>query len=165
MHRELRSPRRAMRRRGAGVLIQDGHPLRHQSIRGNGWISQVPAETLAAAPMLLRPRKNRAELALSLRPVRPRVRERPWLLQLDFRGSIAWLDDLLSTLRTGRLPRRHARLASGCAVTLCRVGLAPTGSPMKGFSYVSESHIILLSRACLAQSRFLPPPSRIRCKC
>jgi hypothetical protein len=29
--------------------------------------------------------------------------------------------------------RRHARLASGCAATLCRVGLAPTGSPSERF--------------------------------
>jgi len=61
--------------------------------------------------MLLRPRKNRTELALALRPARPRLRERPWLLRLDFRGSIAWLGDSLSTLRRGGCPtRRKTRL-------------------------------------------------------
>jgi hypothetical protein len=41
---------------------------------------------------------------LHVPPTRPRIRERPRLLQLDFRGSIAWLDDWLSTLRRGGFP-------------------------------------------------------------
>ena len=124
-------------------------------IRGNGWTSQVPAETLAAAHMLLRPRKNRTQLALTLRPTRPRVRERPWLLQLDFRGSIAWLDDSLSTLRTGTFPPGTQDSLPAAWLRSAGRGLHPLGLLKKGFSYVSESHIILLSRACLAQSRFL----------
>ena len=102
--------------RGRGVAC-GGHPM-PPIIRGNGRTSQVPAETLAAAPMLLRPRKNRMPLALTLHPTRPRLRERPWLLQLDFRGSIAWLDDSLSTLRRdGRPTRRKTRFRlRGCAL-------------------------------------------------
>lgn len=36
-------------------------------------------------------------------------------------------------------------------------GFHPPGLRMKGFSYVSVSHVILLSRACLAQSPYLCP--------
>src|SRR5256885_1303079 len=84
-------------------------------VRGEDRISQVPAEpSCVAMLLLLRLRKNRQELAFTLLPTRPRERERPGLLQLDFRSSIAWLDDSLSTLRGVRLPAPDARLASGC---------------------------------------------------
>src|SRR5947209_5628399 len=156
---------RPMRRCGAGVFVQGGHPMRRGLIlahappvvRGNRRISQVPAETLAAMHMLLRPRKNRTKLALSLRPARPRQRERPWLLQLDFRGSIAWLDDSLSTLRAAGCPAFTQDSLPAAWLRSAGWGLHPLGFPRKGFSYVSVSHIILLSRTCLAQSRFLCP--------
>ena len=108
-----------------------------------------------AARVLLRPRKNRPELAVSLRPTRPRVRERPWLLRLDFRGSIAWLGDSLSTLRAGTLPPGTQDSLPAAWLRSAGWGLHPLGLTRKGFSYVSGSHIILLSRACLAQSRFI----------
>jgi hypothetical protein len=48
-------------------------------------IPKFPQNPPAATHMLLRPRKNRTELAfLGLHPTRPRVRERPWLLQSAF---------------------------------------------------------------------------------
>jgi len=66
------------------------------------------------------------------------LRQRPWLPQREiFRGSIAWPGGLLSTLQSAGSSRHDARLASGCAATLCRAGFAPAGSVMKGFSYVS----------------------------
>jgi hypothetical protein len=73
---------------------------------------------------------------------------------MNFRGSIAWPDDLLSTLQSDGLPRGNARLASQRAATLSGVGFAPTGSVLKSFRSVFSSHRFLLSRAYLAQSRF-----------
>ncbi len=80
----------------------------------------------------------------------------------NVRGFFDWTFEAQSHGSTTRclrfaaaVTRRHARLASGCAATPCRAGLAPAGSPMKDFSYVSVSHIVLLSRACLTQSAFL----------
>lgn len=65
--------RRMTHRRGPGCCFEAAThtpPI----VRGKGRISQVPAETLAAAHMLLRPRKNRTELALALHPTRPRLK-------------------------------------------------------------------------------------------
>ena len=73
---------------------------------------------------------------------------------MDFRGSIAWLDGSLSTLRREGSPQPHARLASDCATTLYRVGFAPTGPAMKSFSFVFSSHCVLLSRASLGAIPF-----------
>ena len=67
----------------------------------------------------------------------------------NFRGSITSLDDLRSTLQGAGLPRPLARLASRCAATLCRMEFAPLGSAVNGFSYMSASHNVLLSRAYL----------------
>jgi len=121
------------RRRGAGMLSGAAIPCAAGGVRGNGRTSQVPAETLAAARVLLRPRKNRAGLALSPRPARPRVRERPWLLRLDFRGSIAWLDDSLSTLRAGALPPGTQDSLPAAWLRSAGRGLHPLGFPEERF--------------------------------
>jgi len=93
-------------------------------IRGEDRISQVPAEPSVAMHTLLRPRKNPTELAVSSRLARPQVRQRPRLLQLHFRGSIAWLGDWLSTLRRFGCPtRRKTRLR--LLARLCRAGFGP----------------------------------------
>jgi len=94
-------------------------------------------DPIVAPPMLLRPRPNQTELTMTRCLTWLRLEERPQLQQLDFRGSITWLGDSLSTLRSARSPVPHARLASDCAATLYRVGLSPTGFAMKSFSDMS----------------------------
>jgi hypothetical protein len=128
----VRSP---TRHRRAGVFVNaathsEGIALRitppKKSVEMTG-SPKFPRNPLAATPMFLRPRKNRTELAFTLRPTRLRVRERSQLLRIDFRGSITWLSDSLSTLRSSGLPRYHARLACGCRLNSAARASHPPG--------------------------------------
>ena len=112
-------------------------------------------DPLANPLMLQRPRTDRTELALSLRPTWPRLRERPWLSRLCFRGSITWLDGLLSTLQSAEaLPTR-------CKTRFRLRGYALSGgfrthrACYEKFQLCVSSHRILLSRTYLAQSRYI----------
>lgn len=137
---------------GPGCLVtRPSHTPR--SVVGGGRISQVPAQALLPSRTCsFDPGQTARNLPWRSDTARPRIPERPWLCRWTFRGSIAWLGGSLSTLQSAGLPRRDARLASGCAATLCRVGFAPTGPALKSFRSVFSSHRFLLSRAYLAQS-------------
>jgi hypothetical protein len=80
---------------------------------------------------------------------RPPLRKRQGLLHCRFRGSIPRLWCSLSTLRPGGLPPRtqDSLPAAGQALP---GGLDPQGSIER---FQSVLHLILLSQACLAQSR------------
>src|SRR5690348_2088318 len=103
--------------------------------------------------MLLRPRKIPAPLALIAVPDTATGTGTSMASSRDFRGSIAWLFGSPSTLRTGTLPSGTQDSLPAAWLRSAGWGLHPLGLTRKGFSYVSVSHIILLSRACLAQSR------------
>ena len=107
---------------------------------------------------------------LGIRPTRPRLRERPGLLRGFFRGSIAWLDGWLSTLRSVRLPAPHARLACGCWLSFAVRDLRPQGSTQRFqscFSFTSLPPLAsfawrnppLIGSACLAVAL----PARAHC--
>ena len=145
--------RRPTLRHRARVLSFGGHPLT-PPIEPWKWLDLPSSRTnpLAAPHMLIRPRRDRAELALTLRPTRPRLEERPWLSRWTFEAQSHGLMACCLRFKAPRLSRHDARLASDCAATLCRVGFAPTGFALKSFSYVFSSHRIFLSRAYLARS-------------
>src|SRR5207245_10107787 len=94
--------------------------------RGDDGISQVPAEPpcrYAHAPVTPEEPDGTRRC---VPPARPRIRERPRLLRLDFRSSMTWLGDSLSTLRRGGRPtRRKTRLR--LLAKLCRAGFTPAG--------------------------------------
>jgi len=112
------------RHRWAGVLVAGGHPIRRRLIRGDGRISQVPAEPSVAMHMLLRPRKNRTGLAFTSRRRGPGYG--------NVQGFFNWTFEAQSHgLTTGCLrfavavfrPRRKTRLR--LLARLCRAGFAP----------------------------------------
>jgi len=73
---------------GPGVLDWSGHPL--TPLLGPWkWLDLPSSRTgpFAAPLMLLRPRTDRTKLTVSLRPTRPRVRERPWLSRWTFEAQ------------------------------------------------------------------------------
>jgi hypothetical protein len=156
----LRSRRTADAPPRAGVLVHAA--TRYAAIcDGDDRISQVPAQTLAAPHMLLRPRTDRTELAWTRRPTRPRVGERPWLCRWTFEAqSHGWTTRCLRFTAAGCPDAVQDSLLT-CAATLWWAGLSPAGSAMEGFRFVFSSHHVLLPRACLAQPPFLRR-SRIR---
>jgi len=133
----LRSHLGPARRHWAGMLVHAA--IRYAANCRWRWQDLPSSRTnpLAAPLMLQRPRTDRTELALTLRPTRPRLGERPWLSRCTFEAQLHGLMACCLRFKATRLSRRDARLASDCAATLCRVGFAPTGFALKSFSYVS----------------------------
>jgi hypothetical protein len=92
------------RLRWAGVFIVGGHPMRRRLIRGDDRISQVPAEPSCRCAHAPTTPEEPDGTRLCVPPARHWIRERPALLHCDFRSSIAWPDDSLSTLRRDGSP-------------------------------------------------------------
>ena len=165
LHRRFCSPRLSMPGRRAGVLFEAA--TRAKALAPAFAAVGLPVETggspkFPQKPLPLRscsfdPGRSRHRSPLSLCRTRPRGRERPWLLRETFEaqshGSSA---RCLRFAPTRCRPARKTRFRLR-GLRSAGWGLHPPGLTRKGFSYVSVSHIILLSRACLAQSRFLVP--------
>ncbi len=82
-------------------------------------------------------RTDRPELALTLRPTRPRVREQPWLSRWTFEAQSHGLTTRCLRFKAPGCPGTMQDSLHTCAATLWWAGFAPAGSAMKGFSYVS----------------------------
>ncbi len=81
--------------------------------RGDGRISQVPAQTLLPpCSCSFEDRTNRPELALTLRPTRPREREQPWLSRCTFEPQSHGLTTRCQRFKAPHMPRHDARFAS-----------------------------------------------------
>jgi hypothetical protein len=79
---------RRCQRRGAWTFAGGGRPFTAVVCRGGQRISQVPAQTpLPPCSCSFDPGEDRTELALSLRPTRPRGGERPWLSRCTFEAQ------------------------------------------------------------------------------
>ena len=130
---------------GPGCLLNAATqtpPIKSVELTGS---PKFPRNPLAATHMLLRPRRNQTELAVTLRPTRLRLRERPQLPRTLFRGSITWLGGSLSTLRSGGLLRCHARLACGCRLNSAARDSHPPGFTER-FQLCFQHHIASSSR-------------------
>ena len=123
--------RRPTRRRRAGVLLCGGHPC--AAVIPWKWPELPSSRRTLLSPRTCSfdPGRTGRNSPCAPHPTRPRLRERPGLLRGFFRGSIAWLDDSLSTLRSMRLPAPHARLASGCWLSFAVRDLHPQGSTQR----------------------------------
>ena len=142
VHSFFSLPDGRVRRRGLELVTRY---LRPGFRRGSERISQVPGEsqssvcTCSSTPAgLLTPDHYGAA-------TRPLVRVKQRLPQLDFRRSIAWLSNSLSTLRSADYsnPTQDSLPAAGQALP---DGLLTRKIPLKGFRFVSL-HLILPSQA------------------
>jgi hypothetical protein len=98
---------------------------------------KFPRKPFAVPLMLLRPRTDRPELTLTLRPTRPRVRERPWLSRWAFEAQSHGLTTRCLRFKAPGCPGAMQDSLHTCAATLWWAGAAPAGFALKGFSYVS----------------------------
>jgi hypothetical protein len=99
------------RHRASGAFFR-GHPLVPPSPGGDDRISQVPAQTLCRPAHAPSTPDRPDGTCLDAPSDAATGTGTSVALSMTFRGSIAWLGRLLSTLQSAGSPRRDARLAS-----------------------------------------------------
>ena len=132
------------------------------SAGGDNRISQVPAQTLcrpAHAPSTPdRPAGTRLDAPADAATGQGTA----VALSMDFRGSIAWLDRLLSTLQSAGSPRHHARLASHLRGYALVGGLRTRWVCSERFQLCVSCHIAFSFRELAWRNpRFIPRLLRI----